>query len=314
LVQKKTYTPDFLSHEKKYNRGQEEFIIMKDHHDPIISRELFDEANRILDEKSLSQTGKAKHSNRYPFSGKIKCGCCGSGYVARYKDRKDGSRSKAWRCYKAVKYGRPHTDKAGNCVGCSGAPIRNEDAVHILYLVTQSLKLEQEKIGERLLSVIQSVLATDTFGTDAGKIRIQIQSAESRRAKLLDVYVSGDISKEEFSEARAKCDAEIEGLQSAMERVDKQREMILQQQELFREIHKTVYELIGGVEYDDEFYRQILDKMVVVDREHIYVYLHSFPIRWRYAVSQASKSHAYPSGNISDASLPTSVRIPTTCL
>jgi hypothetical protein len=170
------------------------------------------------------------------------------------------------------------------------------------------------RLGERLLSVIQSVLATDTFGTDAEKIRIQIQSAESRRAKLLDVYVSGDISKEEFSEARAKCDAEIEGLQSAMERVDKQREMILQQQELFREIHKTVYELIGGVEYDDEFYRQILDKMVVVDREHIDVYLHSFPIRWRYAVSQASKSHANPSGNISDASLPTSVRIPTTCL
>ena len=48
LVQKKTYTPDFLSHEKKYNRGQEEFVIIKDHHEPIISRELFDEANRIL--------------------------------------------------------------------------------------------------------------------------------------------------------------------------------------------------------------------------------------------------------------------------
>ena len=71
LVQKKTYTPDFLSHEKKYNRGQEEFVIIKDHHEPIISRELFDKANRILDEKSLSQEGKAKHSNRYPFSGKI---------------------------------------------------------------------------------------------------------------------------------------------------------------------------------------------------------------------------------------------------
>ena len=91
-MQKKTYTPDFLSHEKKYNRGQEEFVIIKDHHEPIISRELFDEANRILDAKSLSQEGKAKHSNRYPFSGKIKCGCCGSSYVARYKTRKDGSR------------------------------------------------------------------------------------------------------------------------------------------------------------------------------------------------------------------------------
>lgn len=33
LVQKKTYTPDFLSHEKKYNRGQEEFVIIRNHHE-----------------------------------------------------------------------------------------------------------------------------------------------------------------------------------------------------------------------------------------------------------------------------------------
>ena len=71
LVQKKTYTPDFLSHEKKYNRGQEEFVIIKDHHEPIISKELFEEANRILDEKTLSPEVKAKHSNRFPLAGKI---------------------------------------------------------------------------------------------------------------------------------------------------------------------------------------------------------------------------------------------------
>ena len=49
LVQKKTYTPDYLTHEKKYNRGQEEFIILRDHHEPIVSRALFEEANRLLD-------------------------------------------------------------------------------------------------------------------------------------------------------------------------------------------------------------------------------------------------------------------------
>ncbi len=77
-------------------------MIIKDHHEPIISRELFDKANRILDEKSLSQEGKTKHSNCYPFSGKIKCGRCGASYVARFKNRKDGSRYKAWRCYEAA--------------------------------------------------------------------------------------------------------------------------------------------------------------------------------------------------------------------
>jgi DNA invertase Pin-like site-specific DNA recombinase len=205
LVQKKTYTPDFLSHEKKYNRGHEEFVIIKDHHEPIISRELFDEANRILDAKSLSQEGKAKHSNRYPFSGKIKCGCCGASYVARYKKRKDGSRYKSWRCQEAAKHGSPHTDKAGNNVGCTGITIRNEDAIHIMYLVTQSLKYDRDKIVHNLVSIIQSIMAMDTPGLDTDKIKNQIQAIEDRRAKLLDIYMSGDISKEEFTAARAKC-------------------------------------------------------------------------------------------------------------
>ena len=51
LVQKKTFTPDYLSHEKKYNRGEEEFVIIKNHHEPIISREMFEKAEKIFEEK-----------------------------------------------------------------------------------------------------------------------------------------------------------------------------------------------------------------------------------------------------------------------
>lgn len=57
LVQKKTYTPDYLSHDKKYNRGQEEFVILRNHHTPVISRELFQKANAILDQKSRKREG-----------------------------------------------------------------------------------------------------------------------------------------------------------------------------------------------------------------------------------------------------------------
>lgn len=48
LVQKKTYTPDYLSHEKKYNRGAEEMIVIRDHHTPIIPREVFEKAAMML--------------------------------------------------------------------------------------------------------------------------------------------------------------------------------------------------------------------------------------------------------------------------
>ncbi len=294
LVQKKTFTPDFLSHEKKYNRGQEEFVIIKDHHEPIISRELFDEANRILDERSLSQEGKAKHSNRYPFSGKIKCGCCGASYVARYKTRKDGSRYKAWRCYEAATHGSPHVDKAGNQVGCSGPSIRNEDAVHIMCLVTRELKLNQQKITDNLLSVIKSIIAMDTTGTDVEKLETQIKAIEDRRAKLIDLYMSGDVTKEEFTAARAKCDSEIAELQSVIDSIEKQQDMVRQQQELIEEITLAIQEIINGVEAEDDFYTHILDKMVVHDRDNIDVYLNLLPLKWSFTVATAAKKAFAP--------------------
>ena len=284
LVQKKTYTPDFLSHEKKVNLGQEEFVIIKNHHEPIVSRELFDRANRILDEKSLSQEGKAKHSSRYPFSGKIKCGCCGSSYVARYKTRKNGSRYKAWRCLEAARHGSPHVDKAGNYVGCSGLSIRNEDAVHIMYLVTSSLTYNKEKITNDLLAIIKSIIAMDTAGTDSEKLKSQIKTIEEKRTNLIDLYTSGDITRDEFSAARAKCGDEIAELQSVIDSIDKQRERLSKQQELVAEITEAMNELINGVEYEDDFYKEILDKMVVNDKDHIDVYLNLLPLKWSYTV------------------------------
>ena len=309
LVQKKTFTPDFLSHEKKYNRGEEEFVIIKDHHEPIVSRELFEKANRILDEKSLTQEGKAKHSNRYPFSGKIKCGCCGSSYVARYKNRNNGTRYKAWRCYKSATQGSPHTDKAGNPLGCSNPSIRNEDAVHIMYLVTRSLQLEEKKITANLLSVIQSVLSVNTDYSHIEKLKEQIQSVEDKRTQLIDLCISGAITKQEFITKREACDKEISELQDTISGIDQQHLLADQQESVMKEITAAIHEIVSGVEYEDAFYSQILDKMVVQSKDTVDVYLNLLPIKWSYAVAKASKGVLDPKSGISETEIPISVNI-----
>ena len=314
LVQKKTYTPDFLSHEKKYNRGQEEFVIIKDHHEPIISRELFDKANRILDAKSLSQEGKAKHSNRYPFSGKIKCGRCGASYVARYKTRKDGSRYKAWRCYEAANHGRPHIDKAGNQVGCSGESIRNEDAIYLLYLVCRELKINRQKVVDNLTRTIDLCLRIDLTGTSTSALSAKIEEAKKKRTGLIDLYTSGDIDKTEFTALRAKYDEDIEKLKSTMEGTRQQQTMILKQQELMTDIKNAIDELINGIQYEDEYYTQILDKMVINDKNNIDVYLKMLPHKWSFTVAkgvtgalETLKKAKASENSISEASLPISV-------
>ena len=288
LVQKKTYTPDFLSHEKKYNKGQEEFVIIRDHHEPIISREMFEEANRIMDSRSESFKGKSKYSNRYPFSGKIKCGICGSSFVARYKPRKDGSIYKAWRCYNAVRNGRLRKDRDGNEIGCSGFSLREEDLVHIMSLVCRSLKYDREKIIKNLLSVIRSVIAMDMGGNDAENLRAQIKEIEDKRGELLDLYMSGDISKDEFLRARRKYDDEIAEWTERIDGTDRLKALGDRRDVVSDDAEKAIGEIIGGVECDGEFYRHILDRIVVHDRDHFDVYLKSLPYKWSFSRVQAT--------------------------
>ena len=281
LVQKKTYTPDFLSHEKKYNKGQEEFIIIKNHHEPIISREIFMQANKILDERSLSQKEKNKYSRRYIFSGKIKCGCCGKSYVARYKTRQDGSIYKAWRCSEAAKHGAFHIDKFGNRTGCSGVSIRNEDAVYLMYLVTKRLKLDNEKNVSSLISVIKSVLKSGNDNALDG-LKENIKFVEDNRHKLVELYFSGRINESEFNEAEAIYSSEIKELRKNYRSVNKNKPEETKYQTNIEVIDKVIKEIVNGVEYEDDFYRHILDKMVINDRNNIDIYLYGLPCKFSY--------------------------------
>lgn len=103
LVQKKTYTPDYLSHEKKYNRGEEELVVLRDHHESIVCREVFAKVQEELKHRASLKQKNARYSGTYLLSGKVICGECGSVMVARSKPRKDGSRYLAWRCPKAMR-------------------------------------------------------------------------------------------------------------------------------------------------------------------------------------------------------------------
>ena len=282
LVQKKTFTPDYLSHDKKHNNGEEEFVIIKDHHEPIVNREMFDAANKILAERALSQEGKAKYSNRYCFSGKIKCGVCGSTFGARYTTRKDGSKYKAWRCLEGVKHGKTHIDKAGNHIGCSSESIRNEDALYIMYLVSETLEMEKESIIKNMITVIKSIVSDDMANTDTDKLREKIKTVENKKSRLIELYMSEDINREEFAAARETCDNEIGELNELISSIEKHDAIIKQHSELLLKITTAVNEIVDGLTFEEEFYRNLLDRIVVNDKDHIDVYLNLLPHKWSY--------------------------------
>lgn len=58
LLQKKYYTPDYLTHQKLPNRGQEEQIFIPEHHKAIVSRALFQAVQMSLCERRSSGKNK----------------------------------------------------------------------------------------------------------------------------------------------------------------------------------------------------------------------------------------------------------------
>ncbi len=70
--------------------------------------------------------------------------------------------------------------------------------------------------------------------------------------------------------------------------------------------------LINGIQYEDEYYTQILDKMVINDKNHIDVYLKMLPHKWSFTVAkgvtgalETLKKAEASENSISEASLPT---------
>ena len=100
LKQRLTYTTDFLEHKSKKNKGEVEFIYIKNHHTPIIDRELFEAVQVEMARRSkMYKTDENNYSNWHGLSGRIVCGKCGNGFIRSYgKTRQDGSNRHCWKC------------------------------------------------------------------------------------------------------------------------------------------------------------------------------------------------------------------------
>ena len=276
LVQKKTYTPDYLSHAKKYNRGQEEFVIIKDHHEPIVSRELFDAAQKRIEEHGKG--APVGYSNRYCFSGKIICGRCGTRYIARYRDLKGGGRSKYWACGEAHAHGNRKVYPNGETTGCSFEAIRNIDAINIMKAVFRQIEADFDETLEMICHDVQTVLNEDKPMQNVSDLEQEIEAATKKKEKLLNLYLEDGIQHDDFLKAQAEINEQIRSTQQS---IDKLSRSTISKTDRNR-IKDVLRDMAESEEFNDEFYRRVLSRMIVHDRTHVDVYLKMLPLETKF--------------------------------
>lgn len=78
VIFQKTYTDDHFN--RHINHGEKNMYLAKEHHEAIVSHEIFEAANAIVKANGMEkgiEKNSGKYTKRYAMSGKIICGECG---------------------------------------------------------------------------------------------------------------------------------------------------------------------------------------------------------------------------------------------
>lgn len=286
LCQKKTYTPDFLSHSKKYNRGQEEMVYIKDHHQPIIDRDMWERTQAELKRRSPCAERKSKHSGRYWCSGKLFCGECGRSFVSRTKNLKSGEVYRAWRCNSAAIHGARKTDEAGNTIGCDSASINDKVLAAGVAQVLKALQGNKDVLIREILQEIKEAQDYDR-GINTAPLYEKIRNLNEKKRRTIDLALDRTITKEDLKRQNDYYDSQIRELTA---RITAAKNLNAFRLEQAGSISAYMYEINRVLDFDSKdtlLFREIVGRIIVGRDNFITVYLIRVPfgIRLHYSAS-----------------------------
>lgn len=284
LVQQKTYTPSYLTHEKKYNKGETEFVILREHHEHIINRETFEKVQEELKRRRPNQNKGARHSSTHCFSGKIKCGICGSSFVSRSRQRKDGSTYRTWRCAAAVKFGLAHLDLQGNTIGCESKQLNNDDLMQIMSQVLNRQNFDSNFDKDSIAGQLSKIIKATTYGEHedklAGRLDNKREQLKFKKQRLIEIYINEEISKADFNEINTQIEKNL--LEVEQEKTNMQEAKTPQKnnQVAAEEIRSIIRGMMDGSIKEATLYRNILDKIIVYPKGNMDIYLKELPYKY----------------------------------
>ena len=98
-------------HIRKRNKGELPIYMVEGMFKPLVSKDDFDKAQEIRQRRAAQSCNR--NSVRMPFSGMVKCGCCGSGF-----SRRTAGKYRRWGCNTRERKGRE---------SCDSRPIKEEE-------------------------------------------------------------------------------------------------------------------------------------------------------------------------------------------
>jgi DNA invertase Pin-like site-specific DNA recombinase len=141
VIRKGTVAP---SNGKRHRNPEEDWIVHRDHHEPIIDRETFAKAQAIFAEHKTGHCPYAPEENPFLFSGLLRCGKCGAIlWGMRGGSHKQADRPRYYECGNAKRAQRGEEAK------CAGTTVREDRVLQVIadHLDKEFLRLDGKRVA-----------------------------------------------------------------------------------------------------------------------------------------------------------------------
>ena len=268
-ILQKTYVTDCITKKTRKNNGELPMYIVKNHHDPIISR---DDFNRVQEEmarrsakrniaEKLTKTEQGKYSAKYALSELLFCEECGAHY-RRVTWTAKGFKEIKWRCISRIQYGKKK---------CHNSPTIDEQPLH--RVIVSAINEFCEVRGDVAKVLRESVTEEFDVNFNGG-----VQAAQQRIDELahnIDELIKLAAIPESVAAAMADIEKFSEEMKALREFIEaeklKQAKTKRSNTELDMVLKRLENEDFAMTEYDDVVVRHLIEKVTVMDKNTITV-------------------------------------------
>lgn len=265
----------------------EEWIVHENRIPAIIEPVIWEEANRIMRERSIKAGGDNRidqkfgyNKSKHPLGGKIICSECGKVYYRSHVKNKDRTKFKyVWQCSTYVQKGRLHPWKKANVkydnpkdwVGCDGINLEEDKIMGLVNDIASDCSLDIEFIIDKMTEYISQLFESSDNTLNIEETQNGIDKVNSQKNFLLDKYINGIINDSDYMKKSKELDSKLDVLSSKMEQLKNSEET---KNDMETKLQRIKQELRNGI-IEEEKVSFIMDrvKKIVVYKDHLEIEL-----------------------------------------
>ena len=238
-------------HDRKRKRfKRDEWIVYKDNETcpPIVSEELWDKANEILDARSKKhvQINKNNKYNKFPFSGLMHCHFDGATFVRGTYQIGKGDRSrrrKFWACNNYRIHGKKKTE------GCNSHVLYYEELVEVCKKILNMILVCQDDLISEINDMISDIRTKKDYKKEIKLIDEKLFKTNNEKKELIMMRMRKEIDLKEYNSLKDDLDEKINSLEENKRKLIEEEQNEQSSEKNFEEFKKKINDMVLS---DDE--------------------------------------------------------------